>query len=279
MEVLRDPRQMTTLARERRRRDKKIGFVPTMGYLHEGHLDLVKFARANSDLTVVSIFVNPKQFGPLEDLAQYPRDMDRDLELLRPLGVDVVFNPEPAAMYPKGFQAKVEVAEITKGLCGAFRPDFFPGVTTVVLKLFNIILPHLAIFGEKDFQQLATIKRMVLDLNLDIEVIGRPTFREPDGLAMSSRNTYLNPEQRKTAGSLHQALNLARDLVRRGETKPEPILAAVRRHIDGFPETEIQYAALVDPLDLKEVDRIKGPTLLALAVFVGKTRLIDNMIV
>ena len=279
MEIIKNPKEMQALIRRKRNELKKIALVPTMGYLHEGHLDLVKFACSNSDVTVVSIFVNPKQFGPKEDLAQYPRDMDRDLDLLRPLGVDIVFNPSPQDMYPSGFQTRVEVTGITKGLCGAFRPDFFPGVTTVVLKLFNIVSPDLAVFGEKDYQQLATIKQMVIDLNLNIEVIGRPTYRESDGLAMSSRNTYLNPEQRRTAVSLYESLNLAGDMVKNGEKDAAVILNAVRSHIQSRPETDIQYAALVDPVSLVELQEVSGPALLALAVFVGKTRLIDNMVI
>ena len=278
MEVIRETARMKAWSRQARRQGLTIGFVPTMGFLHQGHLDLIRYAREKSDRVAVSIFVNPKQFGPKEDLADYPRDLDRDLDRLRPIGVDAVFNPAPGEIYPPGFQTRVEVLEVTKGLCGAFRPDFFPGVTTVVLKLFCIIAPDLAVFGEKDYQQLAAIKTMARDLALDVRVEGRPTVREPDGLAMSSRNTYLSPDERESALSLSQGLELARGMAARGEVEAAGVLAAVRAHIESRPEAKIQYAVLVDPDTLEEKPRVEGRTLLALAVFVGRTRLIDNAV-
>ena len=217
MELIREADNMRAWSRANRAAGLKIGFVPTMGYLHEGHLSLMRQAGQKSDRVVVSVFVNPLQFGPKEDLAAYPRDLERDMELMRPLGVDAVFHPEPKEIYPPGYQTRVEVTEVTKGLCGRFRPGHFLGVTTVVLKLFNIVEPDLAVFGEKDFQQLAAIKRMVVDLNLDIKIEGGPTFREPDGLAMSSRNTYLEPEERRSALALSESLNLAREMAASGE--------------------------------------------------------------
>jgi pantoate--beta-alanine ligase len=267
---------MRGISEKWRTKGRRIAFVPTMGFLHEGHLDLVRHARSLADRVVVSIFVNPKQFGPKEDLTTYPRDLDRDMGLLKPLGVDVVFHPEPDSMYPARFQTRVEVTGVTQGLCGAFRPDFFPGVTTVVLKLFHIIQPHAAVFGQKDYQQWVAIRRMVRDLDLDIDVVGRPTVREADGLAMSSRNTYLTADQRPAALSLSAALRLARERVGAGERDSAVILEAVRARIETHPEARIQYVVMVDPETMADAPRVDGPALLALAVFVGSTRLIDN---
>jgi pantoate--beta-alanine ligase len=279
MEIIDQAAAMQAWSEAERSRGLRLGFVPTMGYLHEGHLDLVRHARRVCDRVVVSIFVNPKQFGPKEDLSTYPRDMARDLSLLEGCGVDVVFTPGVEEIYPPGFQTRVEVTEVTRGLCGAFRPDFFPGVATVVLKLFNLTRPHFAVFGEKDYQQLVTIKRMVSDLHLPIEVEGRPTVREPDGLAMSSRNVYLKPEERDSARSLSQALGLARDLVARGVRDTGQILGLVRGHIESRPMTRVQYAVIVDRETMAEVSEVKPGALLALAVFVGATRLIDNGVI
>ena len=276
MERITKTAQMKAWSEGVRAQGLRLGFVPTMGYLHEGHLSLVRQAQKVCERTVVSIFVNPKQFGPKEDLAVYPRDLERDLGLLEGLGVDAVFCPEAEEIYPPGFQTRVEVTELSAGLCGEFRPDFFPGVVTVVLKLFNITRPHAAVFGEKDFQQLAVVRRMAKDLHLDTEVLSGPTVREVDGLAMSSRNAYLSAEERPAALGLSQALELANSLARSGEREAQKILAEVWRHIEATPPAKVQYAELVDPDTLKPVSRLEGRAQLVLAVFVGRTRLIDN---
>ena len=272
-------KEMQELANSWKREGKKIGFVPTMGFLHEGHLSLVRKAKELSDKLIVSIFVNPIQFGPSEDFNKYPRDIERDCMLLEKEGVDVVFIPDAKEMYPEGFQTYVEVTELTKGLCGAFRPGHFRGVTTVVLKLFNIVKPDIAIFGEKDYQQLQVIKRMVKDLNLDVEVVGAPTVREPDGLAMSSRNTYLSEKERESALSLYRALSLAQELVEKGVLSVQKLKKELKDFIESYPYTKVQYIEFVDPENLKPVEEIKAPTLCALAVFVGNARLIDNSII
>jgi pantoate--beta-alanine ligase len=279
MEIIRTVKDMQEWSARHRAGGRRIGFVPTMGYLHEGHLSLVRYGRDVSDALVVSIFVNPKQFGPAEDLDQYPRDLNRDLDLLRPLGVDAVFNPPPEQIYGPNFQTRVEVTELALGLCGKYRPDFFPGVATVVLKLFNIITPDTAIFGSKDYQQLQVIKQLVKDVHLPVEVIGRPTVREKDGLAMSSRNAYLNPEERDRALSLYRGLELARELVQGGETSAAVVRDRMWEFIGGHDAVEVQYIEFVDPNTLRPVDRLDAPAILAMAVFVGKTRLIDNGLV
>lgn len=279
MEIITTVGEMKSWSRGQKAEGLKIGFVPTMGFLHEGHLSLVQYCRENCDCLVVSIFVNPKQFGPKEDLKDYPRDLDRDLGLLGPLGVDAVFQPSANEIYPEGYQTGVEVKELTKYLCGAFRPDFFPGVTTVVLKLFNIIGPDLAVFGKKDFQQLTAVKRMVRDLHLDIEIVGGEIVREEDGLAMSSRNTYLSPEERAQAGALYEALQLAVKMARDGEKNSVKILEKVRAHIERRPDAKVQYASLVDVDAMIDLDVIHDRALLALAVIIGKTRLIDNTVI
>jgi len=279
MKVIASIEEMQSLAKDWKKKGEKIGFVPTMGFLHEGHLSLVRKARSIADKVVVSIFVNPIQFGPAEDFSKYPRDLERDLKLLEKEGVDVVFTPSAEEMYPPGFQTFVEVTEITKGLCGAFRPGHFKGVTTVVLKLFNIVKPDFAIFGEKDYQQLQVIKRMVKDLNLDVEVIGAPTVREPDGLAMSSRNTYLSEEERKSAISLFRALQLAQKLVKEGTKSTSLLKEKLKEFIERHPFTKVQYIEFVDPESLEPVEVVEKPTLCALAVFVGSARLIDNAII
>jgi len=225
---------------------EKIVFVPTMGFLHEGHLSLVRMGRKLGTKLVVSIFVNPIQFGPSEDFKEYPRDLERDFSLLEKEGVDVVFCPSQEEMYPPEFQTYVEVTELSKPLCGAYRPGHFRGVATVVLKLFNIVKPHIAIFGEKDYQQLQVIKRMVKDLNLDIEIIGHPIVREKDGLAMSSRNVYLSPEERNSALSLFKALNLAEKLIKQGENKVSNLQEKLKNFIESHPFTKVQYIEFVD---------------------------------
>jgi pantoate--beta-alanine ligase len=254
-----------------------VGFVPTMGYLHEGHLSLVRQARAENASVVVSIFVNPTQFGPKEDFKNYPRDTQRDLEMLEPV-TDVVFMPSATGMYPSGFDSWVEVGEITKPLEGAARPGHFRGVTTVVAKLFNIVQPTKAYFGQKDAQQAAVIKKMVADLNMNLEVVVLPTVREPDGLAMSSRNTYLNPEQRLAASVLYRALKLAQVLWAQGERNAGTIRQEMAELINKEPLADIEYISIADAGTLKEQHRIKPPALVSMAVKFGKTRLIDNVV-
>ena len=278
MQTITDICQMQQWADASRADGRRIGLVPTMGYLHAGHLSLVAVARQHGDVAVASIFVNPIQFGANEDLDRYPRDVDRDTRLLAEAGTDVLFLPDAAAMYPGGFQTAVTVERVTRGLCGASRPTHFPGVTTVVTKLFHIVKPHVAVFGRKDFQQFVTIRRMVSDLDMDIEIIGAPIVREPDGLAMSSRNAYLSAAERRAALCLPKALATADALVQHGEADGLRVLAAARRVIADELLARIEYATLADPDTLEEVSAVRGPTLLALAVHVGKTRLIDNCI-
>lgn len=279
MEIISDPRDMRAASLGWRQQGHKIAFVPTMGYFHEGHLALMRYGREQADRLVVSLFVNPTQFGPTEDLARYPRDLERDAALTREVGVDALYTPTAPDMYPEGYQTYVSVEGLSQGLCGASRPGHFRGVATVVLKLFNQTLPHLAVFGEKDYQQLAVIKRLVADLNVPVEVVGRPIVREADGLAMSSRNTYLSPEERGAALCLVQALTRARNLAATGETGAGKILAEVKEIIAAQPHTHLDYAVLVDPDTLKEVDAIRGSARLAVAARVGRTRLIDNMLI
>ncbi|MCC6047940.1 MAG: pantoate--beta-alanine ligase [Thermodesulfobacterium sp.] len=279
MEVIESISEMKNLVKEWKQQGLSIGFVPTMGYLHEGHLALVRRAKELSDRVVVSIFVNPIQFAPGEDYQRYPRDLERDKALLEKEGVDVLFVPKAQEMYPPGFQTYVEVKELSSGLCGRYRTGHFIGVATVVLKLFNIVQPDIAVFGEKDYQQLKVIQRMVQDLNLDVKIISHPTVREEDGLAMSSRNTYLSPEERKSAIALYKALNLAEELINQGERRVATLKEKLKEFIESFPYTKVQYIEFVHPETLKEVERVDEPTLLALAVFVGKARLIDNKII
>lgn len=278
MRIIESVTEMQQQADTRRRENKRIALVPTMGYFHEGHLSLMRAVRNHGDVLVVSIFVNPAQFGPTEDLESYPRDLERDLRLARELGVDVAFVPRREEIYPDGFQTFVEVKEITRGLCGKSRPVFFRGVATVVAKLFHIVKPHVSIFGEKDFQQLVTIRRMVADLNMDVEILGHPTVREPDGLAMSSRNAYLSPDQRVSARRLSQSLREAQGLVNNGERGSDAILERVREVLAEGGDVRIDYAELRDPRTFQEANRVESPTLLALAVFVGMARLIDNCV-
>ncbi|BAT71383.1 pantoate--beta-alanine ligase [Thermosulfidibacter takaii ABI70S6] len=269
--------EMKHLSRRWREEGYTIGFVPTMGYLHEGHLSLVRRAREENDKVVVSIFVNPTQFGPNEDFNRYPRDLDRDMSLLEPIGVDAVFYPSAEEMYPEGYKTYVEVTDITERLCGASRPGHFRGVTTVCTKLFNIVMPHRAYFGKKDFQQYVVIKTMVRDLNMDLEIVPMPIVREPDGLAMSSRNTYLNPEERKAATCLYRSLKRAVQLFEEGERDAKRIKEEVEKVIKSVPLARIDYVEIVDPETFVPVDKIEKGTLVALAVFVGPARLIDNV--
>ncbi len=276
MEIVADPQEMRARAQEWRAQGRKIALVPTMGYFHPGHASLMEYGRTLGGPLVVSLFVNPAQFGPNEDLDRYPRDLERDAEMARQAGVEVLYTPRAEQMYPPGYQTYVEVQQLSQGLCGASRPGHFKGVATVVLKLFNQVRPHTAIFGEKDYQQLAVVKRMAADLDLPVEIVGRPIVRESDGLALSSRNTYLSEDERTAARCLYRALLGARELVLSGAKSRENILEAVRQIISSTPHTRIDYAALVHPATLREVDAIEGEARLLLAVWVGKTRLIDN---
>ena len=258
---------------------KSIAFVPTMGFLHEGHLALIREGRKRGDVLAVSIFVNPTQFGEGEDFDSYPKNLDRDLDLARKENVDVVFTPDRASLYEDGFQTYVNLEKLPKHLCGISRPIFFQGVATVVTKLFNIVKPNVAIFGQKDYQQLAVIKRMVRDLNFDIEIVGAPTVREPDGLAMSSRNSYLNPEERPAALSLFESLGMAQRLFDKGVTDADRIINEAKKLIHSHKNTEIDYISICDPDTLEDIKTIESPVVMALAVKVGRTRLIDNMII
>jgi pantoate--beta-alanine ligase len=278
MRIIEKVSEMQQQADTWRREGKRIALVPTMGYLHAGHLALMDTAQRHGDLVVISIFVNPTQFGPGEDYRNYPRDLDRDLKLASGVGVQIAFMPAVEEMYPAGFQTHVEVTEVTRNLCGRSRPGHFRGVATVVLKLFQVVKPHAAIFGEKDFQQLVTIRRMAQDLNLDVSVIGHPIVREPDGLAMSSRNVYLDGGQRQTALRLSQSLQRAQTLVDSGERRAAAVIAAVQGHIGEVDGTQVDYVQICHPETLEDVDAIDGPSLLALAVRVGKARLIDNCV-
>lgn len=256
-----------------------VGFVPTMGYLHEGHKSLMEAARANNDKVVVSVFVNPMQFGPNEDLESYPRDFEKDSALCESVGVDLIFHPEPEEMYADGFCSYVDMNGLTTELCGKSRPIHFRGVQTVVLKLFNIVKPDTAYFGQKDAQQLAVIRRMVKDLNVDTEIVGCPIVREADGLAKSSRNTYLNPDERKTALILSRSLKLGRELIENGETDSKAVIKAITDSINTEPLAKIDYVDVVDFDTITPVDKIGKSVLVAIAVYIGKTRLIDNFII
>ncbi|NPV26945.1 MAG: pantoate--beta-alanine ligase [Firmicutes bacterium] len=257
---------------------KKIGLVPTMGYLHEGHLSLVRRAAEDGHTVVVSIFVNPLQFGVGEDYEEYPRDLTRDVELLEQTGLEVVlFAPAVKEMYPQGYATFVEVERLTSGLCGRSRPGHFRGVTTVVTKLFNIVQPDKAYFGQKDAQQAIVIKRMVADLNQPLEIVVAPIVREADGLAMSSRNVYLNPEERRQAVVLFQSLQLAREMIEQGCRDVAEIKEAIIRKLQSAPLASIDYVEIVDGVNLEEITTLAGPVLIALAVRFGKTRLIDNI--
>lgn len=257
---------------------KTVAFVPTMGFLHKGHMSLIKEGCKLGDYVVVSIFVNPTQFSPEEDFESYPRNFDNDLNLLQKEGVDVIFFPNKDELYQDGFQTYVELKNLPNHLCGISRPIFFRGVATVVTKLFNIVKPHIAIFGQKDYQQLAIIRRMARDLNFDIKIVGCATIREPDGLAMSSRNSYLTPEQRINALSLYKSLNQSKKLVENGIKDTKRIIDAAYALIKSHQDTAIDYIAICDPETLADMETINRPALMALAVNVGKTRLIDNMI-
>ena len=259
-----------------KKRGFSVGLVPTMGYLHPGHMSLIERARKENDMVVVSIFVNPIQFGPNEDLDKYPRDMAHDREVCEKAGAELIFAPQPSEMYPSDNFAFVDIKELGDGLCGAKRPGHFRSVCTVVSKLFNIVLPNRAYFGEKDAQQLAIIRRMVRDLNFGTEIVSCPIVREPDGLAMSSRNLYLSPEERKAALSISRSLGEAKELMRKGEKDAVKIRDIITAGISAEPLAKIDYAEIVDSSDLRPVQRIEKPVLAAVAVYIGKTRLIDN---
>ncbi|HLI79463.1 MAG TPA: pantoate--beta-alanine ligase [Candidatus Binataceae bacterium] len=274
--VIRHLREMMDFSDAVRARGERIGFVPTMGYLHEGHLSLMREARRRASTVVASIFVNPTQFGPNEDLSRYPRDFARDCAMMETVPVDVVFAPEGSDMYPPRAQTWVEVTEITRGLCGKGRPGHFRGVTTVVAKLFNIVKPHLAFFGEKDFQQLRAIQQMVADLNFDIEIVPMPIVREPDNLAMSSRNAYLTPEQHSDALALSRAIGAARKNFACARTANELVDTAAK--ILNRAGIAVEYVEVVDAETLAPTTSLEAPVLLAIAARVGKTRLIDNIV-
>ena len=260
------------------RKDKKIAFVSTMGYLHEGHLALVRKARELGDIVAASIFVNPTQFGPKEDLAKYPRNFDRDAQLLDREKTDIIFYPDAREMYPEGYATYIEVRKLQDHLCGKTRAGHFTGVATVVAKLFNIVKPHFAIFGQKDYQQLKVIERMVRDLNMDIEIVPYPTVRESDGLAMSSRNTYLSPEERRTSLLISASMTKAQERFRQGERKASIIKRTVEEVLHSSDGIDIEYVSICDSETLEEVDEVKKGAVLAIACRVGKTRLIDNTI-
>jgi len=276
MEIIQDLKVMPHWADTQRRTGRTIALVPTMGFFHSGHLSLMNHGREMADRVVVSLFVNPLQFGAGEDFEKYPRDFGRDRQLAEEAGVDILFTPRHQDLYPEDYQTYVSVERVTNGLCGVSRPVHFRGVATVVCKLFQLVKPHKAIFGLKDYQQVVTIKQMVRDLNMDLEVIGSPTVREADGLAMSSRNVYLSSEDRMAALSLSQSLSAAQKRCREGERGAGSILAEVIRILTRHPGNRIDYAKIVHPHTLKELETINPRGILALAVRVGKTRLIDN---
>ena len=278
MHIIEHIREMQIWSEDERRQGKRIVLVPTMGFLHEGHLSLVREGRKRGDRLIVSVFVNPKQFAPHEDYAAYPRDPERDRGLLRREGVDVLFHPAADEMYAERYETYVEVERMGSVLCGAFRPGHFRGVGTVVAKLFNIVRPHVAIFGLKDYQQLQIVRRMVQDLNFDVEVVGHPIVREKDGLAMSSRNACLGKRERQAALCLYRALKKAESLVLEGQRSGERIIGAVRAELEKESLARVEYVCLCHPATLEQVEEIHDEALLALAVWIGKARLIDNVL-
>lgn len=278
MKLVKTISEVKDIVKEWKKEGLSIGFVPTMGYLHEGHGSLITKARENNDRVVVSIFVNPMQFGENEDLDSYPRDIDKDSAYVEKLGGDLIFNPEPSEMYNDGFCSYVDMSVLTEELCGISRPVHFRGVCTVVNKLFNIVQPDRAYFGQKDAQQLAIIKRMVKDLNMNLEIIGCPIVREEDGLAKSSRNTYLNPEERKAALVLNKSLKLGKELLDSGCRDANEVRKVIIENIEKEPLAKIDYVKVVDGLTMQQVDKIEKEVLVAIAVYIGKTRLIDNII-
>lgn len=278
MEIIQRVLQMKELSKKARSEGRIIGLIPTMGFLHEGHLSLVREARKMADVVVVSIFVNPTQFAPTEDFEKYPRDITRDAEMLANENTDLVFVPKPEEIYPEPYHTYVKVRDLGERLEGVTRPTHFEGVTTVVMKLLHIVDPHFAFFGQKDAQQLVIVRRMVRDLNMDVEIIRCPIIREPDGLAMSSRNVYLSPDERKAAPVLYKALQCAQELINQKERKCKTILKQMREIIEKEPLAKIDYIAITDLIELKDLKTIKGKCLISLAVYFGNTRLIDNII-
>lgn len=279
MQIVKTIDEVRKQVKEWKKQGLTVGLVPTMGYLHEGHKSLIDVAVRDNDRVVVSVFVNPTQFAPNEDLESYPRDLDRDAALCDAAGAALIFHPEPEEMYLPDYSTFVDMRTLTDVLCGKTRPIHFSGVCTVVSKLFNIVQPDRAYFGQKDAQQLAVIKHMVADLNFDIEIIGCPIIREADGLAKSSRNTYLNEEERKQAVILSQALNQGKELIEDGETRASVIKQIIRDKIETMPLARIDYVEIVDFKTFKDLDEIQGEVLAAVAVYIGKTRLIDNFII
>ena len=277
MKVITSVAGMKSLARQWKKEGKKVGFVPTMGYLHEGHLSLVRESKKRADVTVVSIFVNPAQFGPNEDFKKYPRDLEKDSAYLEQAGVDGLFYPDAAEIYPPGYRTYVEVHGLQDRLCGKSRPGHFRGVVTIILKLFDIVGPDRAFFGAKDAQQILIIEKMAADLDLGTEVVTCPIVRDPDGLALSSRNAYLSSEERKAALVLSRSLRWAERAISAGERDAAKVIAGIRSLIEAEPLARVDYVEAVDPLDLDSVAEIRGDVLIALAVFVGSIRLIDNI--
>lgn len=279
IQIVSSPDEVRSIVKKWRSEGLSVGLVPTMGYLHEGHQSLIKNSVEQNDRTVVSVFVNPIQFGPNEDLATYPRDLERDARLCEDTGADLIFHPEPSDMYADDFCTFVDMDRVTKNLCGKTRPTHFRGVCTVCSKLFHIVGPDRAYFGQKDAQQLAVIRRMVRDLNFDLTIVGCPIIREEDGLAKSSRNTYLSPAEREAAVVLHKALVKGEELIKNGETNATVVKEVIRATIDDEPLAEIDYVEAVDFDSIEPIDTIKGDVLVAVAVYIGKTRLIDNFII
>lgn len=279
MEIIVDGKEMQRAADALRARGDRIGLVPTMGYLHDAHIQLVRKAKALTDAVVVSIFVNPTQFGPGEDFEQYPRDEEGDRIKLEREGVQVLFAPETSRIYPPGYQTFVEVTEVSRGLCGDFRPGHFRGVATVVAKLFNIVKPHVAVFGEKDYQQLLVLKRMVEDLQYDVDVVPGELVREEDGLAMSSRNVYLSSQERERARVLFRSLKKGKEIYESGVKNVPRIKETVREAIVSMEGVDLEYVELRDAVTLEEIDEIQGPAVIAVAAVVGPSRLIDNIII
>lgn len=276
MQIVNNISEVRRIVKQWQKEGLSVGFVPTMGYLHEGHASLIEAASKGNDKVVVSIFVNPIQFGPKEDLDKYPRDLERDSKIVEASGGDLIFNPNTSEMYTEDFSSFVEVNSLTNGLCGAKRPGHFKGVCTVVTKLFNIITPDKAYFGEKDAQQLAVIKKMVRDLNIPVEIIGCPIIRENDGLAKSSRNVYLNVEERTAALILSKSLEKAKKALTSGERSSEKIRDIIIDTLSSEPLAQIDYVEIVDSFSLTSINQIENNILIAIAVFIGKTRLIDN---
>lgn len=279
MKVVKTIKEVREIVSQWRKEGLTVGLVPTMGYLHEGHQSLISKSASQNDRTVVSVFVNPIQFGPTEDLESYPRDLERDKKAVETAGGDLIFNPEPAEMYPGHFTSFIDTTETTELLCGAVRPIHFRGVCTVVGKLFNIVMPDRAYFGQKDAQQLATIKRFVRDLNFNIQIVPCPIVREADGLAKSSRNTYLSPEERQAALILSQSLKKGHEAINGGERSAKAVTDIIKKSLQTEPLARVDYVEVVDFENIQRIDTIKGETLVAIAVYIGKTRLIDNFIV